>query len=82
MSLEKYAHYRYINSVSNFILVFLPTIIFFSALTSVLFYFGILQVVVKGLAKVMTKLMKITAFKTLRNITETPNKESKCIKMR
>ncbi|MCK4700909.1 MAG: hypothetical protein KAT38_11255, partial [Bacteroidales bacterium] len=33
----------------------LPTIIFFSALTSVLFYYGIIQKIVYGLAWVMTK---------------------------
>jgi len=42
----------------GFIFVFqiLPTIIFFAALTSLLFYLGILQFVVAGLAKVLTKL--------------------------
>ncbi len=38
----------------------LPTIIFFSALTSVLFYFGIIQKVVYGLAWLLTKTLKIS----------------------
>lgn len=43
----------------------LPTIIFFSALTSVLFYLGIIQVVVKGLAWLMTKAMKLSGMESL-----------------
>ena len=43
----------------------LPTIIFFSALTSVLFYFGIIQKVVYGLAWLMTKAMKLTGAESL-----------------
>ncbi|MBG7628897.1 MAG: Na+ dependent nucleoside transporter [Bacteroidetes bacterium] len=46
----------------GFIFVFqiLPTIIFFSALTSLLFYLGIIQIIVKGLAMLLTKLLKIS----------------------
>lgn len=43
----------------------LPTIIFFSALTSVLFYLGIIQKVVYGLAWVMTKAMKLSGAESL-----------------
>jgi CNT family concentrative nucleoside transporter len=43
----------------------LPTIIFFSALTSVLFYWGIIQIVVKGLAWVMVKAMKLSGAESL-----------------
>ncbi len=43
----------------------LPTIIFFSALTSVLFYLGVIQTVVKWLAWGMTKLMKISGTESL-----------------
>lgn len=43
-----------------FIFQILPTVIFFSALTSVLFYLGIIQVVVKGFAWVLTKLLKVS----------------------
>ncbi len=43
----------------------LPTIIFFSALTSVLFYFGIIQKVVYGLAWVFTKLLNISGAESL-----------------
>ncbi|UWX54238.1 Na+ dependent nucleoside transporter [Maribacter litopenaei] len=38
----------------------LPTIIFFSALTSVLFYLGIIQKIVKGLAWLLTKSLGIS----------------------
>lgn len=55
--------------VSSFGFIFLfqvlPTIIFFSALTSVLFYLGIIQVVVKGLAWVLTKLLGISGAESL-----------------
>lgn len=43
----------------------LPTIIFFSALTSLLFYLGIIQKVVYALAWVMTKLMNISGMEAL-----------------
>lgn len=43
----------------------LPTIIFFSALTSVLFYLGIIQKIVKGLAIVLTKLLQISGAESL-----------------
>ncbi|MDA3820202.1 MAG: hypothetical protein PF590_07075, partial [Candidatus Delongbacteria bacterium] len=43
----------------------LPTIIFFSALTSVLFYAGIIQKVVYGLAWLLTKALKISGAESL-----------------
>jgi concentrative nucleoside transporter, CNT family len=43
----------------------LPTIIFFSALTSLLFYLGIIQKVVYGLAWVMTKAMRLSGAESL-----------------
>ena len=43
----------------------LPTIIFFSALTSVLFYLGIIQKVVKFMAKVLTKILGISGAESL-----------------
>ncbi|WP_370101440.1 NupC/NupG family nucleoside CNT transporter [Xanthomarina gelatinilytica] len=43
----------------------LPTIIFFSALTSVLFYLGIIQKVVKLMAMLLTKLLKISGAESL-----------------
>jgi CNT family concentrative nucleoside transporter len=51
----------------GFIFLFqvLPTIIFFSALTSLLFYLGIIQIVVKFLAKALTKLLKISGAESL-----------------
>lgn len=43
----------------------LPTIIFFSALTSVLFYLGIIQKVVKAFGWLLTKLLKISGAESL-----------------
>jgi len=43
----------------------LPTIIFFSALTSVLFYFGIIQKVVKAFGWLLSKLLKISGAESL-----------------
>ena len=43
----------------------LPTIIFFSALTSVLFYLGVIQKVVKILAIVLTKILHISGAESL-----------------
>jgi len=43
----------------------LPTIIFFSALTSVLFYLGVIQKVVKGMAMLLTKLLGISGAESL-----------------
>lgn len=48
-----------------FIFQILPTIIFFSALTSVLFYLGVVQIIVRGLAWVLTKLMGISGAESL-----------------
>ena len=49
----------------NFAFVILPTIIFFSALTSVLFFLGIIQKVVKGLAIILTKTLNISGAESL-----------------
>lgn len=51
----------------GFIFVFqiLPTIVFFSALTSLLFYLGIIQIIVKGMALVLTKLLHISGAESL-----------------
>ncbi|MCD8443309.1 NupC/NupG family nucleoside CNT transporter [Tenacibaculum finnmarkense] len=43
----------------------LPTIIFFSALTSLLFYLGVIQKVVKGLAWSLSKVLKISGAESL-----------------
>jgi CNT family concentrative nucleoside transporter len=45
----------------------LPTIIFVSSLTSVLYYLGVLQLVVKGMARVMVKLMGTSGAESLSN---------------
>ncbi len=55
--------------VSSFGFIFLfqvlPTIIFFSALTSLLFYLGVIQKVVSGMAWVLTKLLGISGAESL-----------------
>ncbi len=43
----------------------LPTIIFFSALTSLLFYLGVIQKVVKALAWTLSKILKISGAESL-----------------
>ena len=48
-----------------FLFQVLPTIIFFSALTSVLFYLGIIQKVVKFMAWILTKLLGISGAESL-----------------
>ncbi|MGP1478534.1 MAG: NupC/NupG family nucleoside CNT transporter [Capnocytophaga sp.] len=51
----------------GFIFVFqvLPTIIFFSALTSLLFYLGVIQFIVHGMAWALTRLLKISGAESL-----------------
>jgi len=51
--------------LQTFAINILPTIIFFSALTSVLFYFGIIQKVVWLLAWIMTRLLKLSGAESL-----------------
>jgi len=53
------------DTFSTFIVVILPTVIFFSALTSVLFYFGIIQKVVKVMALLLSKLLGISGPESL-----------------
>ncbi len=43
----------------------LPTIIFFSALTSLLFYLGVIQFLVKALAILLSKILKISGAESL-----------------
>ena len=50
---------------SSFAFGVLPTIIFFSALTSVLYYLGVMQFVVKGLAWVMQRTLRTSGAETL-----------------
>ena len=49
----------------NFAFWILPTIIFFSAITSILFYYGIIQKVVYGLAWVLKKALGISGAESL-----------------
>lgn len=51
--------------ILTFAFVILPTIVFFSALTSVLFFLGVIQKVVKGLAFILTKTMNISGAESL-----------------
>jgi CNT family concentrative nucleoside transporter len=53
------------NSLQNFVFVVLPTIIFFSALTSLFYYLGILQRVVYVFAWVMKKIMNLSGAESL-----------------
>lgn len=48
-----------------FALQVLPTVIFFSTLTSGLYYLGILQFIVKGIAWVMSRTMKLSGAESL-----------------
>lgn len=43
----------------------LPTVVFFSALSSLLYYLGILQVIIKGFAWLMSKTMNLTGAESL-----------------
>lgn len=49
----------------GFAFIVLPTIIFFSALSSLLYYLGILQKVVYGFAWIMSKTMKLSGAESL-----------------
>lgn len=51
--------------LNTFAISILPTIIFFSALTSVLFYLGIIQRVVKLFALLLTKLLQVSGAESL-----------------
>jgi CNT family concentrative nucleoside transporter len=53
------------SAMLTFAVSILPTIIFFSALTSVLFYLGIIQKVVKGMAWLLTKALQISGAESL-----------------
>jgi CNT family concentrative nucleoside transporter len=58
-----------VSDMSSFGFIFafqvLPTIIFFSALTSLLFYLGVIQWIVKGLAWLLSKVLKISGAESL-----------------
>jgi len=51
----------------GFILAFqaFPTIIFFSALIAILYYFGVMSLIIRGFAYVFTKLMRISGAESL-----------------
>ncbi len=58
-----------IEDVNSFGFIFafqvLPTILFFSALTSLLFYYGVLQKIVYGVALLMKKIMNLSGSESL-----------------
>lgn len=54
-----------INGIFVFAFAVLPTIIFFSALSSILYHLNILQTVVKGIALVMLRTLKTSGAETL-----------------
>lgn len=49
----------------SFVFMVLPTIIFFSALTSLFFYWGILQKIVYGIAWVMKRFMRLSGAESM-----------------
>ena len=51
--------------IMNFAFYILPTIIFFSAISAILYYYGILQRVVYGFAWVMKRLMNLSGAESL-----------------
>jgi CNT family concentrative nucleoside transporter len=53
------------NTLAVFAFQVLPTIIFIAALFAVLYYFGVMQIIVLGFAKVMTKLMGASGAESL-----------------
>ena len=53
------------NSILNFAFKILPTIIFFSALVSLFYYWGIIQKVVYGFAWIMKKFMSLSGAESL-----------------
>jgi concentrative nucleoside transporter, CNT family len=53
------------NTGAFFAFSILPTIVFFSSLTTLLYYFGVLQKVVKGIAWVMMRSMRTSGAETL-----------------
>ncbi|GAB4328616.1 MAG: nucleoside transporter [Bacteroidales bacterium] len=53
------------SAMVTFAVKILPTIIFFSALTSLLFYLGVIQKVVYAMAWVMTKLLRLSGAESL-----------------
>jgi len=55
----------YHDAMINFAFRALPTIIFFSSLMAVLHYFGIIQFIIKLIAKIMQKTMKTSGPETL-----------------
>nr|MCU0348070.1 Na+ dependent nucleoside transporter [Saprospiraceae bacterium] len=53
------------SALNNFVFKVLPTIVFFSSLSSLFYYLGILQIITKGIAWVMSLTMKLTGAESL-----------------
>jgi len=63
--LESFVSGKVESPMINFAFWVLPTIIFFSALTSILFYYGIIQKIVYGLAWLLKKALGISGAESL-----------------
>ena len=53
------------NAFVNFTFKVLPTIVFFSALTSLFYYWGVLQIIVKFFAKIMQKILGLSGSESM-----------------
>jgi len=62
---ESFVTQKIENGMVNFAIQVLPTIIFFSALTSLFYYWGILQKFIYGFAWVMKRFMKLSGAESL-----------------
>jgi len=63
--LESFVSGKVESPMINFAFWVLPTIVFFSAITSILFYYGIIQKVVHGLAYLLKKALGISGAESL-----------------
>jgi CNT family concentrative nucleoside transporter len=63
--LESFVSGQVESPMINFVFWVLPTIIFFSAITSILFYYGIIQKVVYALAWLLKKALRISGAESL-----------------
>jgi CNT family concentrative nucleoside transporter len=52
-------------ALQNFAITILPTIVFFSAITSVLFYLGIIQLIVRGLGFLLSRALGLSGAESL-----------------
>ena len=62
---ESFVSQKIEGALINFVVMVLPTIIFFSALTSLMYYWGILQKFVHAFAWIMKRFMKLSGAESL-----------------